>query len=74
MSEAATETPIVNLSEANATDAFTTAASRWGFVKSGEHGSPITLINEVWKQIHAFLGLPRDQRRKLLRSKATAMG
>ena len=74
MSEATTETPVVNLSGAGAREAFTKAASGWGFVQIVEHGIPIQLIDEVWKQTHTFFALPRETKRELLRSKENAMG
>ena len=74
MSEAAIQTPLVNLSQAGAAEAFCKAAPRWGFVQIIEHGIPLELIDEVWKRTHAFFDLPYVEKRKLLRSKENAMG
>lgn len=74
MSEAAIQTPVVNLSAAGASEAFCKAAPRWGFVQIVQHGIPLELIDEVWKQTHAFFALPHEEKRKLLRGKQNAMG
>ena len=74
MSEAATETPLVDLSMPGAAQAFTNAAASWGFVQIVQHGIPLALIDEVWKQTETFFGLPRETKRQLLRSKENAMG
>jgi len=74
MSEAAIQTPLVNLAQAGAAEALCKAASRWGFVQIIEHGIPLELINEVWKQTHNLFAIPHVEKRKLLRSKENAMG
>ena len=74
MSEAATETPLVDLSVENASAEFCRAAIRWGFVQIVNHGIPTTMIDDVWKRTHAFFGLPHQEKRQLLRSKENAMG
>ena len=45
MSEAATETPLVDLSVPGAAQAFTNAAASWGFVQIVQHGIPLALSN-----------------------------
>ncbi|MEC7696603.1 MAG: 2OG-Fe(II) oxygenase family protein [Planctomycetota bacterium] len=74
MSEATTETPLVDLSVPGAAQAFTNAAASWGFVQIVQHGIPLALIDEVWKQTETFFALPREIKRQLLRSKENAMG
>ena len=74
MSEAATETPLVNLSEENASANFCRAATRWGFVQIVDHGIPLAMIDDVWKRTHAFFALPHEEKRQLLRSQENAMG